>query len=1119
MEVLNNIIAKYNESILENNSNNTELEISFHLVKNKDIYTNLFNKLKAVSSNIVIHEYINIYYDNNVRLTKQFKNGINMNKDIYLQKKTLSKTYNGKNNLTIDSFSNSVIIKKYNIKLKKEITLTETEFKKLRLNDIKLVNIKLRLSFLLPKYNFRVDLDLVHNINLKQNNIKDIKNRLFKPYKLSNITEDLNYDLFDELILETEYLNENFYQINGQSKLDNKDIQDTIIFIESLFGVNKSSIHITYQQYIYLIAKFIITNKLYLENFKEKSGLKKLLNNVIEMNSEIYAKNIQPQINSYYITDKIDGQRCIILINQDNDLINIKLVTNKLYQISEYNDSITNNNYTILDSEFIIPDNLKENDIISKNDISLYLFDIIALDNKSTSQIPFEKRLPLIKSGFQKINNLLNVLCKEFVKLTNNYKQELTEFYNKKRNYHIDGLIFTPSSDVKNTNYKDKINSNYNNMIGYKWKPIEEVTIDFYIKQLPKNLYSNIPYNSLRLHKDDKIYILFSGISKHDFDKLNMTYLINYNKIISEEFHNKSYFPIQFSTSDNPINYIFISKNLELDNLIGEFNYINNEWKLKKIRTDRTVELNRGEYFGNYYKISELIWNNIKNPLTFDMLLQDNNNYFLVDDNQIYKSVRSYNSFVKSYLLETVINQKLSDKNNTDWIIDLASGKGQDLGRINNLGFKNGLFLDNDKNALLELINRKYNLRTKQDKNMKIFTQEINLTTNYKDIIKKLDKFNISKESIDIIICNFAIHYIISNEDNLSNLIKLLSYYLKPNGRFMFTCFNGYKIYKLLENSSVWNLYENDYLKYSIKKLYTTKSFNNTGQKIDVLLPFSKQTYYTEYLINIDYIKNMFNDNGFIVEISDSFSTLLDNFKDNKIYNSLSNQDKEFIDLYQYTIVKKNYNNEIIIKSNIHEFFNTNQLIISGTNDNDSIANDYHYLPLTQLNNINNSNSILLIINTTNQGIIDHIIDKFENLNYKNKNKFKRNKNKIIKILAFEMNNNWLNIYKQFLQNNPSIKYDSVIFYDIKYKLTEHLENYMVKQPIIPIILTNIDSIFIINSNDLNSIINETNLIEQLKFISNENININKIKNNYLNTLNNNPFTITINKTYDVYLE
>lgn len=1110
MDLLNNLINKYNNSIQKvDKDSNIELEISFHLIKNKDLYTQIFNILKKESSNIIIYEYINIYYENNLRLTKQFKDGKNLNKDIYLTKKILNKSYSKTSNLNV--------LKKYNIKLNLEEIISNNELKKFNIKDIKLIKLKLRLSFLLKKNsNIKIDLDLVHNFNIKQSNLKNIKDRIFKGYKLNNITEELNYDLFDELILETEFLNNSFLDL----PLDSEHISNTITYIYSILDLQPIKDSINYQDYIYLIASFIINNKLYLENFKQKSGLKKLLNNVIEMNSEMYYKHIKPQITSYYITDKIDGQRCIIIFNQYNDLLNIKLITNKIYQISEYNDELNNiKNYTILDSEFIIPENLKNSDSneLSKNDVYLYIFDIIALNNNSTSYIPFENRLELLNDGFNKIKNLLQVKCKEFIKLSDNYKNELSDFYNKKnnnKNYKIDGLIFTPSSNVNNKNYKYKINSNYNNMIGYKWKPIEEVTIDFYIKLLPKNLYAHKPYNDIKLSNNEYIYILFSGISKHDFDKLNLSYISNYKKLIPEEFHNKSYFPIQFSTSDNPNNYIFISSNNDLDNLIGEFSYINNKWTLKKIRLDRTIELKRGEYFGNYFKIAELIWNNIKNPLTFDMLLKDDdNNYFLIDDNQMYKSLRSYNSFVKSYLLETITNSQLSDKNNTDWIIDLASGKGQDLGRINNLGFKNGLFLDVDKNALLELINRKYSLRSSKEKNIKIFTQEINLTTNYKNIIQKIDKFNIKKESIDVMICNFAIHYIIKDTNSLFNLIQLLDYYLKPNGRFIFTCFNGNKVFKLLENSDEWNLYENDYLKYSIKKLYSNNSIMQTGQQIDVLLPFSNKKYYTEYLINQDYISSVFNDNNFTEEISDSFSCLLDNFKNNNLYSSLSSQDKEFIDLYQYTIFKKNFNNNILIKSNIKELFpiSCNNKLITGSNDilSDNILVT-NTLPLSQLDNINNSNSILLIINTTNSNIINYINDYFESNNYKNKNKNKRNKNKIIKILAFEDNDLWYSIYNYF-QNNNKINYESIIFYNSKYKIFNNYSSYILKKPIVPILLSDENTfITIFNNTDIHNILS-------LKFISNQyDINYNQINQLYTNKkiLT---FNIKILKIHDEY--
>ncbi len=1075
---MENIVNLYNNSILESNSNTgkelTEFELTYHLFKSGSIYKDIFNKLKDNSSSIVINEYINIYYDNNIRVTKQFKHGNNLNKDTVLSKLSLSKP--------LKYTSNNHNIIKYNAKLNKEIILSEKDIKS---KNIKLIKIKLRLSFILKNNDiYKIDLDLIKNVDLKQNNIKEIKNRIFKEYKISNITEDLNYDLFDELILETEFLN---------NKINIDDVNNSISYVHSLFDNNYNN---KYQDYIYLVAQFIITNKNYLEEFKFKSGLKRLLNNVIEMNTELYYKNIQPQIDNFYVTDKIDGQRCIIIIQEENSNFNIKLLTNKLYQLSDYNENVNKGKITLLDSEFMISEENKNKDLIHSKDVKLYLFDIISYENNKIALSPFEDRFPFIEKAFNKIKFLSNIQCKEYIKLTKNYKDELTNFYNKKRKskeYEIDGLIFTPTSKVTNSTIKYPINTNYNNMVGYKWKPIEEITIDFYIKKLPKNLYNTYPFNSY--NKNDIIYILFSGISKYDYDKLNLTYMTNYKKIIPEEFLNKNYFPIQFSTSDNPINYIYTSSDDSLDNKIGEFNYTNT-WKLKKIRYDRTIELERGEYFGNYFKIAELIWNNIKNPLTFDKLFEENTGYFLQNDNLMYKAQRSYNSFVKTYILENVINPKLSDKNNKDWIIDLASGKGQDMPRINNMGFKNGIFIDNDSNALLELINRKFNLKSQNKQNMKIYIQEINLTDNYKTIIKQLEKFTVTKESIDIMICNFAIHYLINNEDNLINLIKLLEYYLKPNGRFLFTCFNGYKIYKLLEKSNEWNLYENNYLKYSIKKKYKVNQFMNTGQKIDVLLPFSNTQYYTENLINLEYLTNVFNDNNFSVEISDSFDSLMNTFENNnfKIYNLLTSNDKEFISLYQFVIVKKNYKEHIKIKSNINEFFNISQ-IKNGNNElnyneinnsKENVNSNYDSYKLSHLDNINNSNSILILINTTEEIIIQNLINIFEEFNYKNKNQYKRNKNKIFKLVCFDEDkykNAWNSISK--LYNN----YNSIIFYNYKFKLNDDLKKYLVKIPILPIVLNNNKNILIINNDDLEKLYNDNDYLKNNKFISNKKIN------------------------------
>lgn len=1084
---MNSLLDEYNNVSSENTNKNInyELEITYHFNKNIDIYKDVFNKLHNLSISASIIENIDIFYENNIRLTKSFKYGINTNSDLTIKKKSSQRPFTFR-----ESINN---ISKYRLKLN-----SEEEIKSKSNGEIKMIRLKLRVSFILKDHpNFKVDLDLVKNIDKNEKHLKEIKNTLFKEYQISNIIENISYSLFDEVLLETEFLT---------SPVSTQDVEDSISVIRSLFGEGVNS---DYQKYIFKIARYIIKNREYLENFREKSGLKKLLNNVIEINADTYFKNVITNITEFYVTDKIDGQRCICYIeeyiNEFDSTINIKLITNKIYSIKEYNEKViidknTTKKTTILDCEIIFNEGVKDLDVISEKDIFLYIFDIISLENDKISFKPFEERILFLENGFNKIKMLSNVNIKEYVKLTDNYKDELKEFYERKskdKKYEIDGLIFTPSSKVK-TNTKYPINTNYNNMLGYKWKNIENMTIDFFVCKLPKNLYTNIPYNKLKLEKNQNIYILFSGISKSDYNKLNMTYMIDYKKIIPEKYLNGSLFPIQFSTSDAPYNYIYLDSSDELNERICEFNYDTKEqkWVFKKIRTDRDIELERGEYFGNYFKVSESIWNNINNPLTFDMLIGSNTGYFMQDNNTFYKSQRAYNSFVKTYVLETVLSSKLIDKNNTDLVIDMASGKGQDLARLANLGFKKGLFIDNDKNALSELVNRKHNLKTIDNKSMKIYVKNINLTTDYSLIIKNLEEFDIKKESVDVIICNFAIHYILINEENLINLIKLLNHYLKPNGRFLFTCFNGEKIFKLLKETNEWNSYENNNLKYSIKKLFKSESLTNFGQKIDVLLPFSKDTYYTEYLVNIDHVSNIFNNNNFIVEVSLPFNTLLDEFREKnyKEFENLSESDKDYISLYQFVIVKKNQSNSIISKSNIKSLFNISGIGGAGSLEFKSTSSPFYgglqeNGNLNLIQNINNSNRILLIINTEIPTIIENIIDMFIENNYKNYYKYKKNKNKIIKVVGFEENSS--NSYKKIYEDNSG--FDSIIIYDKSFIYTELFNNILIKKSISPVILTdkNDRQIIIINNEILTDIFK--NYADSLNI--NENI-INYIKSN-----------------------
>jgi hypothetical protein len=215
---------------------------------------------------------------------------------------------------------------------------------------------------------------------------------------------------------------------------------------------------------------------------------------------------------------------------------------------------------------------------------------------------------------------------------------------------------------------------------------------------------------------------------------------------------------------------------------------------------------------------------------------------------------------------------------------------------------ENVLFLEIDKIALMELISRKHSFA--EDKNIKsnmnILTQNVDLLDSYEENINKINNVFEDKK-VDLIICNFAFHYLLKNKKSLKNICELINFYLKKNGKFMFTSFDGEKIINLLnENKGVWTVKVNNKIKYSIRKKYTGDELEEIGQKIEVLLPFSNKSYYEEFIVNIETVCDEFKKYGIIMETNESFSKYSDSYKGFIDYN-----DKKYVNLYHYYIFTK----------------------------------------------------------------------------------------------------------------------------------------------------------------------------------------------------------------------
>jgi hypothetical protein len=267
----------------------------------------------------------------------------------------------------------------------------------------------------------------------------------------------------------------------------------------------------------------------------------------------------------------------------------------------------------------------------------------------------------------------------------------------------------------------------------------------------------------------------------------------------------------------------------------------------------------------------------------------------------MYKPMTSFNSFVKTTLLAKYAN--------TEWIVDLAAGHGQDMFRISDIRIRNALFVDNDVQALSELVSRKHDFQKGITKlNTRIYTKHANLFTPYQTLLDGIKSIGVPIGNVDAVICNFAIHYFMGTSESIRNIIHLVHGLLKKGGQFAFTAFDGKVLFDLISDikqGESMDIREGGVLKYSLRKMYSSNSFETSGQKVDVLLPFSGGKYYTEHLVNFSYLESEFTSNGFKVTDTNSFSTLLPRFKERNrnVYDKMNDHDKQFVSLYRYMVV------------------------------------------------------------------------------------------------------------------------------------------------------------------------------------------------------------------------
>jgi hypothetical protein len=878
-----------------NASDNTELEMRF-VIRDKSVFKNLISSIDGDRS---VEQSINLITpaippNNNTPdriYTVKFVNGKKTNM-VYMRKNVIART----------RVIGDLLAYRLNVS-------SEEDIPKFNANLSKFARVKLRLSIRPPAFDdWRIDLTLVKTVNNIKNDLTPSKKVMLFPINVDRFVEEAPWN-HAECELEIEHI-----RTDDTKAVEAADIQQLYDYIASVMDPSHKDTF-EYQKHLYSIAK--IVKPKHANAFKKYKGVRDLYNRVFELNRAKFYEEVFPKMQNFILLDKADGVRNLIYIKGSNAYcLNGGLRTIPLAQTYEHE--------AIFDAEHI-----------TDGDTDMYyVFDVLAIDGKSIVDLPTSERV-----GF--IPNVVEMAGPRFVAkgmtfLTADYKEEHLTRYTADKPYDVDGFVYTPQD------------SPYFTMRSWKWKPLKHMSIDFLIKEIPPNLINVHPYIEKPGHT---MLLLFVGINKRLFDKLRLTLIPGYKKMFPGQTTHK-YFPIQFCPSDDPFAYVYyhpdnhkyavsdiIDRVCELRRVelkdtdaiaeivaeavdeageAGEAGAVTERkgggtdlskrpytWHMMKIRTDRDLALKKGTYFGNDFYIAEYTWQNYSSPLLFDDLIISHAEYadmgyFKEVKSQPYKAMTAMNSFAKSTLL--------APYKKSSWLVDLAAGRGADMFRVSDARIKNALFLDSDSQALSTLISRKHDFqRGIKRLNTRIYTKIVDLKTDYKETVESIDAVGIPVGSIDVIMCNFAMHYFTGTPQNVRNIVQLVKSLLKKGGSFFFTAFQGSEVFELLKDQDKWDVRVGEVLKYSIVKNYTAAKLQDTGQQIDVLLPFSAGKYYTEYLVNFKYVAKEFTKQGFKKTDQGGFGAILPQFQQNnrKMYGLLTENDKKFNSLYGYMVFTK----------------------------------------------------------------------------------------------------------------------------------------------------------------------------------------------------------------------
>lgn len=440
---------------------------------------------------------------------------------------------------------------------------------------------------------------------------------------------------------------------------------------------------------------------------------------------------------NYAVTDKADGERMLMYIDNVGEAYFI----NNLFQVKKIGAVVKNKEMysSLLDGEYISNTSMK----------MFAIFDMYFLGGKSIMEFPlidettrcrYHNMKVIADSKHWKMTNKdISIKVKEHVAADGrDIFNECKKILASTRPYNIDGLVFTPTNLPVFGHYPNQFkqitgkSSSWDKV--FKWKPPDQNTIDFLVKEQEGAYIDKI---TNKRYKRFKLYVGYNAAQWEEIPIWKGVQRIFSKNIFNEkedDYKARVFKPIEYGNQNVSIAFIpindagqAISNEDELieDNTIVEMSYMPDDnkhpslrWTANRVREDKTKTFRTTGALtktANDMSVALNIWHTIHSPVTHEhiigqtivpvsalpvdveeRMLGTNDIYYARDIPRNHMlsvhMLNFHNHGIKSMLYKNAQRK--------DSLLELACGKAGDLPRWKEFGYKFILGIDLVRNNI-----------------------------------------------------------------------------------------------------------------------------------------------------------------------------------------------------------------------------------------------------------------------------------------------------------------------------------------------------------------------------------------------------------------------------------